>query len=308
MTAAPAALHALLANTIDFAGLFPPASLSLEQALRNQAAYIVSADAWMLGAFVLPVAQFDAATPFVSLFDPAHPLRVSALGQKTENAGAFRQQLGENVATIRKWETAHGARVRIEQVEMPLPPDADAALLRDASAAFTGVRVRLFWEAAVAQSAITLDLLATQRHRQPGSDAGFKLRTGGTVAESFPTTAQVAEVLASGARQSVPMKFTAGLHHPVRHFNSTLRTKMHGFLNVLSAGVFAREHSWDVPQTATMLADEDREAFRFFDAGLTWRDWRIATDRILVHRQFVTSFGSCSFDEPRDDLRAMHLL
>jgi hypothetical protein len=276
--------------------------------LRNQAAYVNSADAWMLGAFVLPVVQFDAAAPFFSLFDPARPLRVSALGQKSENAGAFRQQVGEIVAAMRNCETTHGSRVRFEQVEMPLPPDAEADLLRDAGAAFSDARVRLFWETPVAQSSAMVDLIAIQRRRQRGSDAGFKLRTGGIVATAFPTTAQVAEVLSTGARQSVPMKFTAGLHHPVRHFNPALGTKMHGFLNVLSAGVFAREHGWDVPQTAMMLADEDREAFRFFDAGLTWRDWRIATDRILVHRQFVTSFGSCSFDEPREDLRAMHLL
>ena len=60
----------------------------------------------------------------------------------------------------------------------------------------------------------------------------------------------------------------------LRHFNALVSTKMHGFLNVLGAGVFAREHGWDVIQTAAMLADEDRAAIRFFDAGLTWRGER----------------------------------
>lgn len=308
MTSAPAALRALLANAIDYAGLFPPASLPLEKALRNQASYVDSAEAWMLGAFVLPVEQFDTAAPFVGQFDPAHPLRVSALGRKTDDAEAFRRQLGEIVAAIQKFETTHGARVRIEQVEMPLPPDADAALLRDAGAALAFSRARMFWETPVAGSAAAMDVIASQRVRQPGSDAGFKLRTGGTAAAAFPSTAQVAEILVTGARHPVPMKFTAGLHHPIRHFNAAIGTKMHGFLNVLGAGVFAREHGWDVAQTASLLADEDPAALHFFDPGLTWRHWRIATDRILVHRQFITSFGSCSFDEPREDLRALHLL
>ena len=303
----PASLRALLSNSIDYAGLFPPAGLPLEQALRNHAAYTGSADAWMLGAFVLPVTQFDAAAPLVSLFDAVRPLRVSALGTKTDNAGEFRKQLAGMVAALRKWETAHGARVRFEQVEMPLPPNADADLLRDAAAVLTDSRTRTFWEAPVAECATALELIAGQRLRQPGAPTGFKLRTGGTTAAAFPTTAQVAELLVHAARLHVPLKFTAGLHHPIRHFNATVGAKMHGFLNVLSAGIFAREHGWDVPTTAMMLADEDREAFRFFDAGLTWRDWRIATDRIMVHRQFVTSFGSCSFDEPREDLRALHL-
>ena len=48
-----AALRALLENAIDYAGLFPPADLALEQALKNQAAYVRSPDRWMLGVIHL---------------------------------------------------------------------------------------------------------------------------------------------------------------------------------------------------------------------------------------------------------------
>ena len=304
----PASLRALLGNSLDYAGLFPPANVALEPALRNQAAYLVGADAWMLGAFVLPVTQFTAASPFVSLFNPVRPLRVSVLGSRTETADAFRQQLGQIGAAMGQWEKKHGPLIRFEQVEMPLPPDADAALLRDAGAALTASRVRPFWETSVEQSAGAIELIAAHRLRQPGSNAGFKLRTGGVVAAAFPTCAELAEVLVLASKHAVPLKFTAGLHHPLRHFNAGVGAKMHGFLNVLSAGIFTREFGWDASQTASMLADDDREAFRFVDPGLTWRDWRISTDRLLIHRPFVTSFGSCSFDEPREDLRALKLL
>ncbi|MEY2544092.1 MAG: hypothetical protein QOE81_1553, partial [Verrucomicrobiota bacterium] len=37
-------------------------------------------------------------------------------------------------------------------------------------------------------------------------------------------------------------------------------------------------------------------------------DYEITLDRIKARRKFVTSFGSCSFDEPREDLRASDLL
>ena len=40
---------------IDYAGLFPPANLSLEAAINNYRNYINSDDSWMLGPFVLPV-------------------------------------------------------------------------------------------------------------------------------------------------------------------------------------------------------------------------------------------------------------
>jgi hypothetical protein len=52
---APPALRALLANSIDYAGLFPPADLALAPALTNHAAYVRSSDRWMLGTFVLPM-------------------------------------------------------------------------------------------------------------------------------------------------------------------------------------------------------------------------------------------------------------
>ena len=59
-------LRALLAHSIDYAGMFPPCSLGLEPALKNQAEYVRSPDAWMLGAFVLSTEQFDATKQLLS--------------------------------------------------------------------------------------------------------------------------------------------------------------------------------------------------------------------------------------------------
>jgi hypothetical protein len=50
-------LQTLLAGLIDYAGLFPPASLSMEQALANYARYRAGEHAWMLGRFVVPAAR-----------------------------------------------------------------------------------------------------------------------------------------------------------------------------------------------------------------------------------------------------------
>jgi hypothetical protein len=158
-----------------------------------------------------------------------------------------------------------------------------------------------FWEAPAEAAAATIQALA-------GRGVGFKLRTGGVTADAFPSDAQIATALVAAARQQVPIKFTAGLHHPVKKFHSSVGTKMHGFLNVLGAGVLAAEHQWDEAQTAAMIADEDASSFAFDDENFLWRDWRVATAKIRAHRRLVTSLGSCSFDEPREDLRALDLL
>src|SRR4029453_10497592 len=57
-----------------------------------------------------------------------------------------------------------------------------------------------------------------------------------------------------------------------------------------------------------MLEDENADSFSFTDEFFAWRDWKIDTARLQYRRQFVTSFGSCSFDEPREDLRALQFL
>ena len=53
----PEPLHALLANLIDYAGLYPPAGLPLPAVLENYEAYLASAESWMLNRLVLPVAK-----------------------------------------------------------------------------------------------------------------------------------------------------------------------------------------------------------------------------------------------------------
>ena len=301
-----ASLRALLAHSIDYAGMFPPCSLELEPALGKQAEYVRLHDSWMLGAFVLPVGQFDAAKQILSQFDPQHPLRVSALGPKTENVAAFCEGLEETAASIRSFSAHNVDLVSVVQLEMFLPHDVELPLLREARAVIGDVPV--FWEASPERAEQTIALLADLNSDADKPTFGFKLRTGGVTADAFPTSQQIAKALVRPATHQVPIKFTAGLHHPMRQYRDEVQTKMHGFLNVLGAAVLAAEHKWDAPQTAAMLEDENAESFSFDDEFFAWHEWKIDIKRLKDRRKFITSFGSCSFDEPREDLRALNFL
>src|SRR5438045_6318059 len=125
-----ASLRALVARAIDYAGLFPPATLALEPALANYAEYIRMPDAWMLGAFILPVAQFSAATRGLSQFDTANPLRLSALGPKTDNADTFLASLDGAMEAIRSFRGACRGVALIDQFEMALPAEVKSATLK----------------------------------------------------------------------------------------------------------------------------------------------------------------------------------
>lgn len=301
-----ASLRALLSRSIDYAGMFPPCSLALEPALTNHATYVLSSEAWMLSTFVLAVGQFGAAKQSLSQFDPNHPLRISALGPKTDDVSAFRDALAETISAVRSFEASNVDLIAANQLEMPLPRGADLTLLKEAGSTIGNLIT--FWEAPVDSARDTIDLLAEYNYGAGNLSFGYKLRTGGVTADAFPTSAQIAKALVTPANHQVPIKFTAGLHHPIRQFRDEVQTKMHGFLNVLGAAVLAAEHRWNEAQTSEMLEDEDAGAFSFDEDFFTWREWKIDTKRIEARRRFVISFGSCSFDEPREDLRALDLL
>jgi hypothetical protein len=301
-----ASLRALLAHSIDYAGMFPPCSLGLDQALRNQAEYVRSPDTWMLGAFVLSTGQFDAAKQLLSQFDAQHPLRFAALGPKTANADAFLEALEEADAMIRSLSRHNVDLVSISHLEMFLPHDVDVTSLEEARSILGDLPV--FWEAPPDRAEQTIALVAEFNSNADSATFGYKLRTGGVTADAFPTSMQIAKALVTPATHQLPIKFTAGLHHPLRQYREEVHTKMHGFLNVLGAAALAAEHRWDANRTAIMLEDENVDSFSFTDDFFAWREWRIDTKRLQYRRRFVVSFGSCSFDEPRDDLRALKLL
>jgi hypothetical protein len=62
------ALEALLAGAIDYAGCFPPASLPLEQAVKNYLSYRTGPHGWMLGRFVVRVQDIEDCPPEINGF------------------------------------------------------------------------------------------------------------------------------------------------------------------------------------------------------------------------------------------------
>jgi len=306
---APAgSLRELLVRTVDYAGLFPPCSLELEPAMSNQAEYARSPDEWMLSTFVLPVARFPDAEKNLSQFDRDHPLRISALGPRSDGPAQFISQLKNACDVMRSFAEKHVGLAEVTQLEMALPPTTDGAVLREAGGIVADSNLQTFWEAPANAAEETIDLLAEYNLEQSERPFGFKLRTGGVTADAFPTGQQIARALVAAVYSRVAIKFTAGLHHPVRQHREEVQTKMHGFLNVLGAGVMAAQHRWTESQTTQMLESEEANAFTFTDDCFRWQKWEITRDQIAAHRKLITSFGSCSFNEPREDLQSLGLL
>ena len=60
--------RALLSGMVDYAGLFPPAQLPLEKAVREYALHLGEAEAWVLGRFIIPAQRLEELEPYLVLF------------------------------------------------------------------------------------------------------------------------------------------------------------------------------------------------------------------------------------------------
>lgn len=138
-----------------------------------------------------------------------------------------------------------------------------------------------------------------------------KIRTGGVKPEAIPTPAEVAAFIVGCAERRLAFKATAGLHHPIRaeqaltYEKDAPRAVMHGFINVLMASAFAWHGE---TRLEPIVAEMDAKAFRFDDKAY-WNDRSLTVEQIRdARKNFMHAIGSCSFEEPLQDLRALKLL
>jgi hypothetical protein len=304
-----ASLRALLTGLIDYAGLFPPARLSLDEAIRNYARYRREADAWMLGRFVVPASRLEDLEPYHDkLFAVDPPFVFSALGRGGATLTEFLTNLRADLRDIAAFRKRHGERVRVDVLETRLPPElADpqqpesALSLVKTLRVFPEVELFPFCEAPGPIEGLLEQLLVVA-----GAPIGFKLRCGGLEASAFPSSQQVAAALRGCLDAGATFKATAGLHHPLPRFDQTVQARMHGFINVFLAGVLAATCNLKTDPLRLLLDDDRPSHFVFTHKAATWRNHRATTAEIAAaRRDFVTSFGSCSFDEPRADLRSL---
>jgi hypothetical protein len=266
--------RALLAELIDYAGLFPPAGLDMVAAVRNYASYLSGEYSWMLGRFIVQAGRIDEFEKAASHYFGGKRWKIGLLGKPEKPVEADEVEL--RAERIRDIRPVAGVTTYFE-LTPALAPEATIEAI-----AKSGVRA--------------------------------KIRTGGLTAEAFPETSRVARLLELCNRNQVAFKATAGLHHPLRgehpftYQPRSARGMMHGFLNLFLAAILIFTGGSE-SDAAQLLVEDSPGAFRFDDEAVSWRQYRITLQQIRDARErFAISFGSCSFDEPVRELAAMGLL
>lgn len=289
-------LHALLADTVDYAGLFPPSKVSMETAVRNYADYLKSEHNWMIGRFVVPVADLDRFIEAQkSIKSVKEAWRLSVIGG-AETLTDFEK--------INHFNENNSHLAQIDAVEIK----AESAEKIRETARFLPENIDCYFE--IPSSIILTELLTAIAV----SKTRAKIRTGGITLEAFPPVDEIVKFMRVCAAANVPFKATAGLHHPLRcHKPLTYETNapkgtMNGFLNLFLTVAFLRKNL-NSTFVHELMKETDANNFTFTDDGATWKDHAVTTQEIEIARQrCVISFGSCSFTEPIEDLKTLNIL
>jgi hypothetical protein len=276
----------IFGELFDDASLFPPASLPMADAiaghLQHQAAWYRE----MSGPFVCAdtkVTELSAALTAagVAELDLALVLPGGAAGLDAAVDGVFADP-----------------RLRLRAVEVPAAVgDSVTTAIADVAAALD--RTPLAGAAAFieipARDLTTGAARAVDDHRYLA-----KVRTGGTMAAAFPDDQTLANCLVTLAQARLAFKCTAGLHHAVRHRAADTGFEHHGFLNVLLAVAAALDDA-SREQVTAELADRDA-------ARVAAKISNLGSETVSAIRGLFTSFGTCSTDEPVNDLVTLGLV
>jgi len=290
------ALRALLHGVVDYAGLYPPAALDMATAVREYDHYRTSPDAWMLGRFIVSIGRLDEFAAALRELHPTGPAEWPI-------AALYGADIAADVRRAQEFNDA-GAGARIDTLEGRATSDDEIiAAAAHAAEAFT-----VFVEFPLRDDPAPF----VETARRSGVNA--KMRTGGVTADAFPPATEVVRFMRRCVDAGVLFKATAGLHHPIRaqyrltYAEDAPRGMMYGYLNVFMAAALIANGASD-DDARSVLEEREANAFEIFDEAFAWRGFRLDAAALKTTRHCViSSFGSCSFREPVDDLQSLGFL
>jgi hypothetical protein len=266
----------LFRGLCDDAALFPPGNAALGDAVQAHIAFANAPYADMVGPFVV------SANGLHSLAEHTRACRELVQITVTASVPAIQRTLADVDAMT---------GVRLTALEIALGQEMAAGqVVPTIRNALAGREVTVYVEVPrdSRRNAVVRELAA--------GGLRAKLRTGGIRADLYPDERELAGSLVALATAGVLFKATAGLHHAVRNTDPQTRFEQHGFLNLLVAAQAASEGA-PVDTVAHILAERDPA---IVVAQVAKLDAEVRTA--------FRSFGTCSVNEPLDELIELGLL
>ncbi len=290
-----------LSKLIDYAGIFPPANLELSLALSNYRSYIQSNHNWIISKFIISSTDLKKISiKDINQFNSQNLLNLSIISKNFNKdyniINTFLREFSSSVKfSCLETQITNVTNFYNQMIEIN-------DLIKK-----NKLNISLFFELLSKnwQDNIPLVIDNISRFNETyETNFGFKLRCGGIKKSSFPAPKYISTVLLQSIKRNIPMKFTAGLHHPYIYKDRQINTNMYGFFNVFLSGMFAKKYDLNKNDIIKILIDKNKDHFQFKENKIKWQSYYITKDEILDYRlkNFI-SFGSCSFDKPCEDLK-----
>jgi hypothetical protein len=296
-----AVLRTMLEGVVDYAGLFPPAKLSMREAVAEYSQILSSSHSWLVDRFACTAERLDELGKELAADPPSNPVQLSVIGSPSLDREGWKRGIerdGELMTSFLR--DSHGlAEIQAYEVKTPDQKHLEE-YVRDLRQ-FTGVDVftELGWTPELNDSLALLAEMET---------AFAKMRTGGLVKEAFPSSSQLAQLISQCCQLDLTFKLTAGLHHPLPHEVAETGARHHGFLNVLAACALAISEELSAKEIADILDETRPKEFHFRRDGISLHEHRASPEDVENSRTLLVSFGSCSVAEPVADLEKLGFL
>jgi hypothetical protein len=296
-----ASLSGLLRGVIDYAGLFPPAKLSMSEAMTNYLRYRGGENSWIVSRFICPVSRLGELEQELGKGGTPDCVPLSVVGTGGADISQFEFNLERDCAEMNRFEKAVQDKCTIEAFEIRSPSNADILQVIHDLEGFgeVDVFVELPWGEGMQEG---LAALAESEW------LGAKARTGGLEASAVPSPQELASFLRDCLHLDLPFKLTAGLHQPLYHFDASLGANAHGFLNVLCATALTEESDLSTSEIEEILTEQRPDAFVFGESGFGYGDLGASLEEIESIRALFVAIGSCSVDEPLEGLQKLKLV
>ncbi len=310
-------LKELMSGLIDYAGLFPPASLPLDKAIAEYLYYKKSEYSFPVSRFVVPASSVENLKSICKEHNVKNinlSVLLPEMGFDEKNEKNIFLAIDELSNIIKS-----NPFIEVSSYEIKLPKnlsvDTKENLLQSLTKIISKVnKVNessvIFFEPFVLDDNwknnidIACDVILQNKEK-----TGFKLRTGGVTKDAFPHTDIVAYAIKKCSELKIKFKATAGLHHPLRHYNTTVNSKMHGFFNVFLGFLIAEKYSPTLEKIKGIINTESPDKFNFSDDFITFESFVLSLSDIKkIKASYQLSYGSCSIDEPIDDLKTLKLM
>lgn len=289
------ALEMLVHGLFDYAGMFPPASLELDAAMWESARSLRLTRPHIVGADL--VVSLDD----LSRIDEER-LQLAGFGDteaKLAVVAVDSGDLDEAVIEVSEKAAAMAGVMRIVSLEVH-GTTFDSPSLRTAAKVLG--RTQLYLEPRMPDSAWARNAPGVIRllRNLDGNYATIGLKVRGSGANAI-RPATLAWLIPQALTLGVPLKATAGLHHPI--VEEAMGNAI-GFVG-LAAAIRLRQclgEAFTLDNIQQCVTETQAEAFSF-DGELSWRGHAVTLEALQdAMRKQPFAIGSCSLREPDQDM------